>query len=518
MCERHGLEAEASVARGAASLYLASLLTLILNTAYFVVLTNFITLEEVGLVSLLNILVITTATVSVLALPVVGFGVAATPPAVSRFLSRSSEGGGGSARGILLASLVICALASTGAALVISYGPVAGAIAAPLNPAPVAFAALDAVTFSFAQLGAYALIGAGRATVAGKLLVLSGAVRYLAASALVVMGLGVAGVFVGFAAGDFVLAISGNVMSARNLIPGGARFDRRLVGTYMASVLLASLIGLGVTQTDKLLAFFRQGLGNLGVYNVATVGAAVTSFAPSAVTNVLVPALGSLGEEDRLRRRALLKNYTRFISFIASPMGLGIAAVSPFLLPLFGQSYLGAAPILSVLALSISITAISSVYSSSLLAGRRAYLFSLGNAAGLLALVGVALLLVPPFGLLSVALGRGAMLVVVLASVAYFVRREGDLVLDWKAYLRSLFAASLMGGFIFLVLTLATTRFIQGRGPTVLSSIVMLPIGFALYLAIMRLMGGFDDSDIDFLRQLLPKRLSWFLRLARRFV
>jgi O-antigen/teichoic acid export membrane protein len=171
-----------------------------------------------------------------------------------------------------------------------------------------------------------------------------------------------------------------------------------------------------------------------------------------------------------------------------------------------------------VLAFSISVTAIGSVYSSRLLSGRRAYLFSLGNAVGLLALVVVALLLVPALGLLGVSLGRGAMLLVVLASVAYFVGREGDLVLDWKAYLKSLFASSLMGGFIYLVLTLATTYFVQGRGATVLSSIVMVPIGLGLYLVIMRQMGGFDKSDLDFLAQLLPKRLSWVLKLAGRLV
>ncbi len=512
------MEAEARVARGAASLYLASILTLILNTSYFVVLTNFITLEEVGLVSLLNILVITTATVSVLALPLVGFGASATPPAVSRFLSQKLEASTGSARPILLLSLLICALVSTAAALTISYGPIARAIAAPLNPAPVPYAALDAVAFSFSQLGAYALIGAGRATLSGKLLVISGAVRYLAASVLVVIGLGVPGVFSGFIAGDLVLAISGNVISSRNLISGGGTFDRRLVATYMASVLLASLIGLGVTQTDKLLAFFQRGLGNLGVYNVATVGAAVASFAPSAVTNVLVPALGSLGEEEKMRRRVLLRNYTRYVSFIAAPMGLGIAAVSPFLLPLFGQSYLGAAPILSVLALSISVTAIGSIYASRLLAGRQAHLFSLGNAAGLLALVVVALLLVPVFGLLGVALGRAAMSLVVLASVAHFVKKDGDLVLDRKAYSKSLFASGLMGGFIYLVLNFATTYFIHGRGATVLSSIVMLPVGLTVYLVIMKQIGGFDRSDLDILDALLPRRLSWVLKLAARLV
>ncbi|TLZ53743.1 MAG: hypothetical protein E6K17_09195, partial [Methanobacteriota archaeon] len=264
--------------------------------------------------------------------------------------------------------------------------------------------------------------------------------------------------------------------------------------------------------------FFQQGLGNLGVYNVATVGAAIASFAPSAVTNVLVPTLGSLRPGEGGRRRELLRNYTRYIIFIAAPMGAGLAAVSPFLLQLFGKEYLVAAPLLAVISLSVAFTSVGAVYSSDLLVGERIYLFSVANIVGLVTLVSLSLVLVPRFGLLGIAIARGAMLVLAVTTLAYFVRGQGDLVLDGHGYLKSSVASTVMGVVVYGFLDALTTVLPLGRSATVLASLVSIPLGFVLYLIIMKYLGGFGPSDLEFLRELLPRRMSWVVELAKKLV
>ncbi|MGH9918668.1 MAG: hypothetical protein ACRD6W_07360, partial [Nitrososphaerales archaeon] len=57
-------------ARGATSLYLATTTNVVLLTGYFTVLTNILPPAEVGLVTLLNVVILGVATVSVLASPV----------------------------------------------------------------------------------------------------------------------------------------------------------------------------------------------------------------------------------------------------------------------------------------------------------------------------------------------------------------------------------------------------------------------------------------------------------------
>jgi len=512
------LHTEQRVAVGVAALYLANITTLVLNTLFLVLLTNLVSVQEVGLVSLLNVIVVSVATVAVLALQVSGSGLSATPPAVTRFLAEYIGKGQGPARRVYLLSAGICGLVSVAIVGVISYPPVASMIAGPLDGSAVFFAGLDAIVFSFAQLGAYSMLGTGKATAAGKLIIASSALRYAAAAVLLVSGAGPSGVFIGFAGGDILLAVLGNASTFRAvgyLHPGGV--DMKPVRRYMASVFFAAVVGLAVSQTDKLLAFFQQGLFNLAFYNVATVGAAVASFAPSAATNVLVPALSSYGD-DAEKKRSMIKKYTRYITLTAMPMGFGLAALSPFLLRVFGDEYASAAPILSIISISIGLSSITAVYASSLLVDDRAHHFTLSSVLALAGLVVVAVLTVPVLGLRGVALGRGVMLFIMLGAVAFFVRRGGMLVLDTEAYAKSLGASAVMAAFIYGTLSLVQQTGFGSRVVSVVGSILMIPLGFAAYLVVMKVIKGFNQTDMDFIDALLPAWLRVLSKLARRLL
>jgi O-antigen/teichoic acid export membrane protein len=122
------MHSETSVARGAAALYAANIITLFLNALYLVLLTNYVSLAEVGLVSLLNVILVGIATLAVLALPLTGTGVSATPPAVTRFISQYM-GGQGSARRVYLVSVGLCGAISLMIAGVLSFRPVATLVA-----------------------------------------------------------------------------------------------------------------------------------------------------------------------------------------------------------------------------------------------------------------------------------------------------------------------------------------------------------------------------------------------------
>jgi O-antigen/teichoic acid export membrane protein len=284
----------------------------------------------------------------------------------------------------------------------------------------------------------------------------------------------------------------------------------------MVSVFFAALMGLAVSQMDKVLAFFQLGLGNLAVYNIATVGAAVASFAPAAATNILVPALGGM-EPKGGDRIDVLRAYTRHISLSAIPIGFELAAVSPFLLRIFGNQYASGAPVLAIIAVSISFTAIAAVYSSCLLVEDKAHHFTLSNLLGLSGLVIVALLTVPSLGFVGIALGRATMSFIMLGTVAYFVSRSGMLVLDAQAYLKSLIGSSLMALLVFGVLYYVNSIGL-GRLPIVVSSIVMIPLGFGAYLLIMKFMRAYSEEDMDFIDSLLPKYLRRLSKLARKLL
>jgi O-antigen/teichoic acid export membrane protein len=512
------METDAKIARGAAALYFSNITTLVLNTLFLVLLANYYASNqaEVGVVSILNVVLVSAATVSVLASPLIGAGVA-TPPAVTKFLAQLRGSKEQSGRSVYILSLGICGAISLGILLLSAFGPLAQTVAGPSEARAVFFACLDAVVYSFAQLGAYAMLGNGRTSSAGKVIVASSVLRYLFASVLLLAGFGPPGVFAGFAAGDLLLAFYSNYVTGRDLAGGpSGRIPNGPVLKYMSSVFLAALMGLAVSQSDKLLAFLQLGLPTLAVYNIATVGAAVASFVPSAITNVLVPSLEGYGSNEDQKKKTL-KSYTRHISLSAIPVGFELAAVSPFLLRVFGDAYAAGAPVMAVIAISISLTAVSAVYTSSLLVDDRAHHFALSTVLGLVGLVLVAVLTVPSQGILGVAYARGTMLVISAALTAYFVWRSGRLVLDGGAYLRSLVSSAIMAVVVFATLTLAGEAGV-GRLGLVLGSLVMIPVGFGIYLVGMKLLRAYSEEDMDFLETLLPRWLGALARVARKLL
>ncbi|MDA4135169.1 MAG: hypothetical protein OK441_06335, partial [Thaumarchaeota archaeon] len=411
-------DAEVRTARGAVSLYFASVFSLVLNTVYLVVLTNLLSQSEVGVVALLNVIVIGIATFGAMAIPVVGAGLSATPPAVARFLSEYIKSGNGrAARRVLLISFALCAIISIALALLLTRMSVESFLSIP--PAATEYAAVDGVLFGLGQVGAYSLIGTESAGKAGVVLSISALVRYVAASLLLVSGAGAVGVFQGFILGDLFLTVAGAFLATRMMPDTGITKVGRSLYPYMLSVLVSGLIGFGVSQSDRLLAFVQTGLVNLSVYNIAAVAASVAAFAPIAVTNALVPTIATLPGADAHRARiSLMRDYTRYVSLVALPAGFGLAALSPLLLLVFGPQYEAGGSLVAVMAIAIGLTSISSVYASGLLASGKTPLFLLGNLLALVTLLVLAYLLVPAFGLIGIAYARAAMLVVSLLAFA----------------------------------------------------------------------------------------------------
>ncbi len=509
------MDTPAKVARGVATLYLANITTFLLNTVFLVLLTNYYSSRDpssatrlVGEFALLNVFVVSAATFAVLALPLTGAGASATPPAVTRFLSRGDANGGAHPRRIFFISFSVCGLVSL---LIVGASAVTGR-------GSVFWAGVDAAAFSFVQLGGYSLLGVHRPTLAGKVMVASNALRYLLASSFLLGGYGISGVFAGFAVGDGCLAVYANLESFRHLGGTGTAYGpAKPVLVYMASVFVAALVGLGVSQTDKLLAFFQQGLANLALYNIAIVGASLAAFAPAAATNVLVPVLSSFGAHEA-QVKETMKSYTRYVSHVSFPVGFGLAAVSPGLLRIFGDAFVTAAPLMALIAAFLALTATGSVYTSALLAYDKAHHYTVSSMLGLVTLLVVALATVPTLNLMGIALARAAMLLVMLVTQAYYLWRSGRFVLDSGAYLKSFFASGLMAAFDYGVLLGVESFLPLGRAANVAASLGVFAFGLAAYLVIMKFLGGFDESDIAFIRALLPKRLAWVGELARKFL
>jgi O-antigen/teichoic acid export membrane protein len=206
------------------------------------------------------------------------------------------------------------------------------------------------------------------------------------------------------------------------------------------------------------------------------------------------------------------------VNLTAVPIGFEVAAVSPFLLRVFGDIYAqGGASVMAVIAISIAFTAVSAVFSSSLLVDDRAHHFTISNILGLGGLVLVALVTVPVLGSFGIALGRSAMLFIILGATMYFVSRTGRLILDVPTYIKSIASSGLAAVLIYFALVLLEALGLS-RTAVVVASLLFIPVGFALYLAFMKVVRAYKEEDLEFLDSLLPGRLKFLTRFARRLL
>ena len=485
------------------------------NTAFFVLLTNALSPAEVGLFSLLNIIVLAVGTVSILGSPMVGAGLA-SPPAVVRFLAQYlADGRGRAAKRMILMSLSISAVVSIFFAALLFLPWVSKNLSHPFGTEPVLYAAFDGVFFSLGQISAFSLVGVGRAGRAGLLVGASAVVKYVVASLLLYLGLGVPGVFVGFSVGDLLLLVS-SLALVFGSVPhqGDSRIDRRALAGYMPSVLASSVLGLAIAQTGKLLAFSSGSFSDLAVFNVAWVAAMVAGQAPIALTNSLVPTLVSLRAGDVARRREVVANLTRYVSLVTLPIGFWLAATSPLLPSLFGAGYASATPLIAIMSASVSLTAVMSVYSSELLVGRRTSLFLLGNVLGLATLLLGSYLLAPRIGLLGIAVGRALMLLASLVAFSVFVKSSREFVIDLPGCLKALAGAGLM------MAAVSAAEFIfapslHTRLEDVAFSVATVPFAALVYVVSLRLLGAFREDDFRLLERVLPKPVARLADLAR---
>jgi len=107
------------------------------------------------------------------------------------------------------------------------------------------------------------------------------------------------------------------------------------------------------------------------------------------------------------------------------------------------------------------------------------------------------------------------MLAVSLAAFALFSRTHGELVIDLRGYLSSLLSSVAMFAAIYAAVFLASPHLVT-RTESVVFSFLMMPVGLAVFMVVMWLIGGFAEEDFVFLERLLPRFLTPLLELMRR--
>jgi O-antigen/teichoic acid export membrane protein len=508
------------VVRGTSSLYLASIVTLLSGTVYFILLTNLLrSTSLVGVVTALNILIWFLVVPCVLATPILNQNPIPAPLAVLKFipelLAKNDRRG---AMRILRVSLSIALIISLAIAalLYISTSLIINLIGgSAVLPSFIHLAAVDVIVIAVGQVALAALISLGHTGAAARQISVWAIARYALASILL-LPLGVIGVLVGWILGDLTLVIFSLNRSLREnhtaLSHGAVAFREFL--SYSAYNLAAALMGFALSFADRLFTLSTQGLSPLAVYNVAIVAPNIVSSASYTLVTVMLPAVAALLTARRLEDlHRLIRMNTRYLSILMMPIAFGLAAVMEVPLRIFGAAYLSGTGPAVIVCLASGLTATSAVYASALIASGKMRWFTAANLLGLAGFLILTYSLTPLLGLNGPAIGRAALMGITTIAYAWITHKAGLFEFDLKAYLASIASSIIMAIPIFAALSSLHLFYFK---------IIALPFvtvfGALVYVGLLRVFHLISRNDLEFMQALTPRSLHRYIPVIARIV
>src|SRR2546422_2349735 len=489
-----------NVPRGASYFVGQQALVYLTNFAFYLTLARTLTLTEVGQVSLLSAFLALFTTISQIALPL----------AATRFISTSIAGGDYStARAVTRATmrlLIILAIVSlTTVALLLSWISVSlSGLSSYVVLLEVSFAGLF---LDFATLyGAYFLgLGQYHRTAYQS-------VAYVLLSrgfgvGLVLLGLGVQGIVIGWVAGG-ILTLASLIYYWRGVLPDSevGSFPNRALLSFTIPLFVSSLISLGQGWGD--IAILQLAIGRLastGSYYLTISSANFLSFLWIPLATALYPALSASHKSSGPKALSeKLGGASRLINLTVLPIAASLAAVSPTALEIaFGKTLVPEATTFSILVLTALFTAQGLLLVTTLQAlAKTKLLLGITLVATTLDL-GFVLVAAASLGTIAGALGR-LLLAASTFSLAYIAVHRGVPLKTSNGFLQALVLA--IGTSIPLLVADQILMHTYN-----LAAIQRLPVMIMIFVSSLILMNRklsiFTRDDFAIAHHVLPRRL-----------
>ncbi|MDR7160371.1 oligosaccharide flippase family protein [Arthrobacter sp. BE255] len=248
----------------------------------------------------------------------------------------------------------------------------------------------------------------------------------------------------------------------------------------------ANLLSYVLLNADYAIIARSLGPGELGIYMLAfTVASWSTSVLSTTINSVAMPAFSARGS-DTAGLQLMLKRAATLVASIAFPIGaMTVALAHPLISVLYGDAWVRAAPLLSVLAVYGAVFSLSLLMSNLLVGTGRSQAVIAVQAFWIVSLVPAVALSVSISGLIGAAYAHVAVIIlIVLPAYVFFVRRllpsaasilftsarlpfawavAAGVCAAWVSALTGqgilgLLAGSLAGGLIYTILMLPTVR------------------------------------------------------------
>lgn len=295
---------------------------------------------------------------------------------------------------------------------------------------------------------------------------------------------------------------------------GRPRFDfplRKLIG-FSWPITIGQAASFAQTWYDRALLIVFVPLATLGIYNAAIVAFGVLTSISGAMASALFPAYSALQAHDRNKILTdAVQRASRYVSFVAIPLAIGLLATSTPALSLFvGQAYVQGSEPLMILSGIFAVTVFGTVaLSPVLLALEETRLASAITIISLILSLGAAFILLPIAGIIGASVSRGVTMILGTALTFLVVRKKMTLRLDLQAMGKSLVASTIMLAVVYAAQFLMYSKFLLPA---------YMFVGGVTYLAMLRLLKAVRREDIDLVRKYFGHRLAFVTELMSKIL
>lgn len=285
----------------------------------------------------------------------------------------------------------------------------------------------------------------------------------------------------------------------------GARVKSNLhrgILAYSLPLFVWAVLATGTTYVDRLVLASVADLASVGVYNYALLIATGSLVVVWPFATILIPKASKFfGQSNEREIRMLARTAITLIVLVYVPFGLGIAALSPFLLRyLAGPGFVSGSVAMIALAVISAIFVPYSVLSSIAAGTRRTISFAKAAGLALVCNVTLSVVLVPRLGMLGAALGNSSMVWVPFLVFYRELRTTGFVDFDLSSLVRIWLAAGTMCVVLGVPLWLLNYDVMAVPGFVVL--------GVACLALMLRMLKAIPAETATTLLRVLPRRLA----------
>jgi len=491
------------VARGVSFLWIQTLTTTLFQVVAFAIIARLISPSQMGLLAILYLILGLAQLIAPLALP----------SAIVRFVAEElAQGRKQNAAAIFYKSTTISiAISAIMSAACFMLAP---SLSAAFSTQPIIFQFLAIDVFLSAgliQTVSNALVGAQKLREYSLATIAYMALRNTLIVALLLVLHDFLWLVCAWVISDLLYVLIMNILVLRVLGLPTFEFSLKRLLRFSLPLMPGNSVGFVYSWYDRALMLPYTSLPELGIYNATLTAFGVLSAIPGGIATALYPAYaeiqtakGKPGLQDAIHVAS------RYVSFIAIPLALGLLATAKPALSLFlGEPYEPGSTALQIITLFFALTVVGNAFGSIFLLLGETATASAATTASVAASIVTALLLLPAFGINGAATSRGVGMLVSFALTLALVRRRMRLSFDLEAFWKSFAASTAMAIAVWLTQYVFYNRLL-------LPAYVI--VGAVTYLIGLRLLKAVHPADAQLAVEFLGKRYEPLVNLAGKIL